>query len=74
MSVSATDKFKKGDKVKMSAFGRIRLTPKYPKPGWDTGLVTGFSRDGLYVAIIQDHIKSPSNFHPDFWELIGDGE
>jgi ribosomal protein L21E len=56
---------------------RVRLTAKCKKNmGWshrkqkgqDTGKVVGFSRDGYYVSVIRDGLKTRESYHPDYLE------
>jgi hypothetical protein len=62
----STDKFKKGDKVKMSPLGLQRLRPKKSR----FGIVTGFSGDLSLVWIRKDGCKSASSYYIGFWSLI----
>jgi hypothetical protein len=66
-SMTASEKFTKGQRVKFSEEGR-QLRPG--KKGIDRiATVCGFSRDGLCVGIVWDGSKERYSFHADFLEL-----
>jgi len=62
----STDKFQKGDKVKMSPLGLERLKPLKSS----LGTVIGFSRDPHLVWIRKDGCKNASSYYMGFWSLI----
>lgn len=63
--MNARDKFKKGDRVRLSDVGRTRLQGDRP------GTVTGFSpRHKQCVRVLRDGNKQPVTYHMNCWEVV----
>ncbi len=70
--VTAREKFKVGDRVRLNAKGlAIRAAGGTRSP--QTGRVTGFAHDDYprLVAILPDKRKTASCFDADLWEVVG---
>jgi len=66
MSETAREKFKKGQRVKMSALGLTRNLHRRTED-W-TATVVGFGRSGVTVLTVRDGAKTPQSYHMDFLE------
>jgi len=62
----STDKFEKGDRVKMSPLGLQRLKPQKPS----LGIVVGFSGNKSLIWIRKDGYKSASSYYMGYWSPI----
>jgi hypothetical protein len=62
----STDKFVKGDRVKMTPLGLQRFKPRKSH----LGTVVGFSGNLSLVWIRKDGCKSASSYYIGFWSLI----
>ena len=61
---------KKGRRVRMTTLGRERLVMAWEsraKVRVTTGVFVGPDRSGG-IRVLRDQHKTPSNYHPDFWE------
>lgn len=70
--MTAQDRFKKGDKVKLTADGVKQKVVRGPhKFEGVTGRVIGFSpRQNDLVRVIRDDCKTPVSYHMKFWERV----
>ena len=65
---AARAKFTKGGRVSLSATGREQflLSARHAQ----TGVVVGFSRNGISVIVRRDGTKARESYHMDFWEPV----
>ena len=67
MSENARTKFKKDDRVRLSASGRRKLHAKDPDR---LGTVVGFSPMRSCVRVLRDGNTEAMTYHMDYWDLI----
>ncbi len=65
-ALEAIRPFKVGDRVRLSAAGRTRR----PRKTQNSGLVVGYSENGVVVRIVFDGQKTPSRLHASLLELV----
>lgn len=63
--ISAIEKFKQGDRVKMTEYGMAFMQRQHRK-----GIIHGFCRSEICVLVVQDGTKTPQTFSIEFWEVI----
>lgn len=67
------NKFKKGDRVRLSAEGLLAMRFRSRRPGEVVGVrqdhPVGRNLDEDMVRILRDGTKTPVTWHEDFWEL-----
>jgi hypothetical protein len=64
---TAPAKFRKGDRVTLSTYGREHFRVRMPRV--TTGVVTGFPKDDLFLVHIRlDGDKIGASWHMDFWD------
>lgn len=68
--MNAREKFKIGNRVELSAFGRRIFVVASGRPFVATGKVVGFARDPHRVRVLRDEHKSPERYHIDFWQRV----
>lgn len=61
----ARDKFRKGERVKMTPLGIQRHLGRYR-----TGLVVGFGRSPLSVLVLRDGLKTATSYYSGFWSRL----
>jgi hypothetical protein len=65
-ALEANRPFKVGDRVRLSAFGRTRR----PRKTRNSGLVIGYSENGVVVRVVFEGHKTPSRLHASLLELV----
>ncbi len=66
--VTAKKKFRKGDKVVLSADGCIQMPEMIEEHSY--GTVVGFGRALNLVRVVTHGTKTPASFHAGFWERV----
>lgn len=65
---TAREKFRKGDRVEMTRYGRRHLRFCMGSPPSTTGEVIGFSRAQFSVLVRRTGHKTPTSYFVGFWK------